>query len=569
LRFDLETKQLIDAVWNEKYRNTKDTNETSISHSARRICDAVYINDGSSNGIHHGNAYRSISTLDFVPGGRIWAGAGTGNNVTLLNCYVSPDILDSLDGIMDCLKSAAITMQQGGGIGMDFSSLRPRGSAVHRCNSTSSGVVPFMKMWNSMCTTIMSAGTRRGAMMAVLRCDHPDLLEFVNCKNHPGELTNFNISVLVTDKFMEAVKADAPWPLIHNNTTYKVCNARQVWSMILNSTYAHSEPGVIFIDTVNKENNLFYCENIHCTNPCGEQPLPPNGNCNLGAINLSNMVSNPFTDNAFLQWGKLHDTIATGVRFLDNVLDVTNYPLEEQRVEALAKRRLGLGVMGLGTMLQMLQLCYGSEQAINTTSAVMRSIALSAYEASTKLSHERGVFPSFDRNALLDSTAKPFCNRLSYEVYPRRNSHLLTVAPTGTTSLLAGNVSSGIEPSFAWQYERKMLMADGELKSFKVEDYGYTRYRELYPVGNLPDYMVTASDISVSEHISMQAAAQQWVDSAVSKTVNCPEGISFDEFKHVYEEAYKLGCKGCTTYRPSKVRGAVLCSLDGACSDEA
>jgi len=873
-------------VWDEKYRWKQpdgSSTEGSPEESNERVVLGVYYDDSDGpNGLDAQRALDSMNRREWCPAGRIHAGAGTNKRVTLLNCFVAPEIEDSMAteedgghsaGIMDALSVAAYTQQMGGGIGMDFSTLRPRGAVVRRTGSASSGPLPFMDMWNSMCATIMSSGSRRGAMMATLSCDHPDLEEFVTAKHEKGRLTNFNVSVLVTNSFMYCVENDLGWDLgfsvpradgkhvevvdpgdhFHDIPfyVYKRYEARYLWDLITKSTYDYAEPGVIFIDRVNQWNNLWYTETIHCTNPCltgdskvwtaygprrfdelarsrksvlvltqledghlayremknprltrrranlvevtfrgngkryksvtrvrctpehifflvdgrriqagslvagqricsvyrglanqkgyialrgscetvmehyvaceyqhgrrpdyprehghhkdedrknnrpdnieilpasehnamkmmgdqnpmrrfpernhfhyedfsggkngnyrhdieteklvslraeglsyqaianevgcskamvmdrlggnhkvvsvleldatedvycgtvsetgrffvvcgenegilvsncGEQPLPANGDCNLGAVNLAVMVEHPFTEQAEVKWDLVRDTTQIGVRFLDNVLDVTQYPTEEQRKEALSKRRVGLGITGLGNLLQQMCSRYGSEEAVLLTGEIMRVIRDTAYLTSIDLAKERGPFPLFNRDKYLEGKfvlPLPTLIRGGIHDHGIRNGVLLTIAPTGTTSIYYGNVSSGLEPTFAWWYQRKIVQADGTLEEFEhVEDYGYRLYQrkfgesgELLAWDSLPDYMVTALELSVQDHLVMQEVCQKYIDASISKTINCPEDMTLEDFQDVYRMAYDMGLKGCTTYRPSPERGSVM-----------
>jgi ribonucleoside-diphosphate reductase alpha chain len=579
-------------IWESKYRHGDETMEGTVD----RVIDAVYANDPDMEAREQ--ARELFHKKLIVPAGRIIAGAGTGKRVTLINCFVSPKIQDSMDtipsepgkGIMDCLKDAAITQQMGGGIGMGFSSVRPRGAVVKRTGSVSTGVLPFMDMWNAMCGTVKSSGSRRGAMMGTLAIWHPDILEFIIAKQEEGRLKNFNVSVLVTDEFMDCLKRDGDWDLhftmpradgnhvdmytvgdgrLPGNMRYiyQRIRARELWDQVIESTYIHAEPGVIFIDRVNNLNNLQYCEHIDATNPCGEQPLPSNGDCDLGHVNLAEMVLDPFTNNALFNWPLLTKAADVMARLLDNVLDVTIFPTEEQRLEALSKRRTGLGYTGLANALQQLGIRYGSPGAIKFTREVGATIRNAAYTASVELAKERGAFPLFGRDQYCD---RPFIKMLPVDIqngiheHGIRNGVLLSIAPTGTTSMLLGNVSSGIEPVFAHEYDRKVMQEDGSLKTTdSVYDYGALKYREVNGESNnmrLPSYFVTAKDLTVFEHLEMQAAAQEFVDASISKTINCPTEMPFEEFKEVYNLAYKMGLKGCTTYRPDprSKRGAVL-----------
>ena len=577
---DIFQQDITRHVWENKYRYKDDGDHPY--HSFARVCKGVYAKE--ANNVHEKAALSAMRAGLWMPAGRIHAGAGTPKVVTLINCYVCRTIEDSMVGIKDALGDAMLTMQQGGGIGMDFSTLRPKGALLQRTGSDASGPLPFMDMWNAMCGTIKSAGSRRGAMMGVMSCEHPDLPEFIQAKHEPGRLTNFNVSVLVTDAFMEAVKADEDWylgftePPIdgshlfvdvdekgRNWYAYSKWRARELWDMIMRSTYEYSEPGVIFIDVINETNNLKYCEYISCTNPCGEQPLPPNGACNLGAVNLARMVRYPFTDKAQFDFTLLERTTAIGVRFLDNVIDATHYPLESQRREEESKRRIGIGITGLANALAMLGITYGSEEALQTTFRITECLKNTAYAASAKLAAERGTFELYDATQWgKDSPivqGLPPTIRDAIDTYGIRNGVLLTIAPTGTTSLYYGNVSSGLEPVFSWETRRKVLQNDNSFKEFHVVDYGYLVYQHIHgktPIDALPGYMVTHADLDVSDHIRMQAVCQRNIDASISKTINCPKDISFDDFKLIYWDAYATGCKGCTTYRPSEVRGSVL-----------
>ena len=505
--------------------------------------------------------YTALEDFKYLPAGRITAGAGTARSVTLFNCFVMGTVPDSMAGIFDNLKEAALTMQQGGGIGYDFSTIRPKGAAVSGVAADASGPLSFMDVWDAMCRTIMSAGSRRGAMMATMRCDHPDIEDFVAAKSDPARLRMFNMSVLVTDAFMAAVKANAPWDLTYDGTTYRTVQALDLWNAIMRSTYEFAEPGVIFIDRINALNNLSYCEEIAATNPCGEQPLPPYGACLLGSINLARLVTDPFESGAALDEAELAELVTTAVRMMDNVVDASRFPLDAQAQEAAAKRRIGLGVTGLADALLMVGLRYGSEEAAAWTEATMKQIARAAYLASVGLAKERGAFPLFDKDKYLASGSLVHMDedvKSAIADHGIRNALLTSIAPTGTISLLAGNVSSGIEPVFAYAYTRKVLMKDGSQTEEEVVDYAVKLWRDKHGEGDLPEYFVNAQTLAPLEHVRMQAAAQKWVDSSISKTINCPEDISFEDFKDVYMEAWDSGCKGCTTYRPNDVTGSVL-----------
>ena len=502
-----------------------------------------------------------MEDFKFLPAGRIAAGAGTQRKVTLFNCFVMGTVPDDMGGIFDMLKEAALTMQQGGGIGYDFSTIRPKGALVKGVAADASGPLSFMDVWDSMCRTIMSAGSRRGAMMATLRCDHPDIEDFIAAKSDPARLRMFNVSVLVTDPFMAAVKADGDWDLVFEGQIYKTLSARKLWDQIMQSTYEFAEPGVIFIDRINQANNLSYCETIAATNPCGEQPLPPYGACLLGSINLARLVEAPFERGAQLSAAALQDLVATAVRMMDNVVDASNFPLEAQALEARNKRRIGLGVTGLADALLMLGLRYGSEAAARQTEDWLHAIARAAYLASVQLAKEKGAFPLFEADPYLASGAMQGMDedvRAEIATHGIRNALLTSIAPTGTISLYAGNVSSGIEPVFAYAYTRKVLQKDGSRSEEEVVDYAVQMWRDKFGDADLPDYFVNAQTLAPKDHVKMQAAAQKWVDSSISKTINCPEDISFEAFKEVYSAAYESGCKGCTTYRPNAVTGSVL-----------
>jgi ribonucleoside-diphosphate reductase alpha chain len=503
-----------------------------------------------------------IGDFSFLPAGRILAGAGSGRRVTLFNCFVMGRIDDDLSAIFEQVREAALTMQQGGGIGHDFSTLRPRGAHVKSIGADASGPVTFMDVWDAMCRTIMSAGARRGAMMATLRCDHPDIEEFIDAKRDPARLRNFNLSVLVTDDFMTAVEQDAAWPLVFGGETYKTLPARALWDRIMRATYDVAEPGVIFIDRVNKANNLAYCETIRATNPCGEQPLPAYGACLLGSVNLAVLVSQPFTPLARLDEARLAAIAASAVRFLDNIVDLSAYPLSAQRAEAKAKRRLGLGVTGLADALIMLGLPYGDVRALAAVDRWMAVIKAAAYRASAAIAAEKGAFPLCDRTTLLGRPGLgdlPDDVRAAIEAHGLRNGLLTSIAPTGTISLLAGNVSSGIEPVFANRYERRVLQPDGSARTAMVEGHAHAAFRRFAgPDAALPPAFVTASALPPAAHLAMQAAAQRHIDSAISKTINCPADLPFDAFEDVYRDAYRHGLKGITTYRPNATTGAVL-----------
>ncbi len=554
---------IAEQIWDMKYR-FKEADGTpidlSVEDSWRRIArDLAKVEKDPAK--WEEKFYGALEDFKYLPAGRITAGAGTARNVTLFNCFVMGTVPDSMSGIFDMLKEAALTMQQGGGIGYDFSTIRPRGADVKGVAADASGPLSFMDVWDAMCRTIMSAGSRRGAMMATMRCDHPDIEAFITAKSDPARLRMFNMSVLVTDAFMEAVKADGPWELVFGDKVYHTVQARDLWNKIMQGTYDYAEPGVIFIDRINQRNNLSYVEQIAATNPCGEQPLPPYGACLLGSINLARLVTDPFEKAAELNEDALTDLVATAVRMMDNVVDASKFPLEAQAQEAQAKRRIGLGVTGLADALLMLGLKYGTEEAAAQTEAWMKAIARASYLASVDLAKEKGAFPLFDKEKYINGGLVQDMDQDVKDAIAKhgiRNALLTSIAPTGTISLYAGNVSSGIEPVFAYAYTRKVLQKDGSRTEEEVVDYAVQLWRDKFGDKELPDYFVNAQTLEPAAHVRMQAAAQKWIDSSISKTINCPEDISFDAFKDVYMQAWDTGCKGCTTYRPNDVTGSVL-----------
>ena len=552
---------IAEQIWDMKYR-LKDQDGTvqdeTVNDTWHRIARALA--EGDADG-REAEFYEALEDFKFLPAGRITAGAGTGRAVTLFNCFVMGTIPDSMGGIFEMLKEAALTMQQGGGIGYDFSTIRPKGAGVLGVAADASGPISFMDVWDAMCRTIMSAGSRRGAMMATMRCDHPDVEDFITAKQDAARLRMFNLSVLITDDFMQAVKAGDAWELKFGDTVYRTLQARDLWDKIIQSTYDFAEPGVIFIDRINAMNNLAYCETIAATNPCGEQPLPPYGACLLGSVNLARMVNDPFETGAELDGAGLDALVATAVRMMDNVIDSSRFPLEAQAQEAHAKRRIGLGVTGLADALLMVGLRYGSDEAAAQTEAWMKQIARAAYLASVELAKEKGAFPLFDADKYLASGTMLAMDedvRAAIREHGIRNALLTSVAPTGTISLYAGNVSSGIEPVFAYAYTRKVLQNDGTRSEEEVVDYAVQMWREKFGDKELPEHFVNAQTLAPLEHVKMQAAAQKWIDSSISKTINCPVDISFEEFQNVYMQAWDSGCKGCTTYRPNDVTGSVL-----------
>jgi len=556
-------------IWDMKYRLRSASGEVidkTIEDTWRRVATALAAPERDPAAWTE-RFYAALTDFKFLPAGRVVAGAGSARSVTLFNCFVMGVIPDDMGGIFAHLREAALTMQQGGGIGYDFSTLRPRGAPVKGVGADASGPLSFMDVWDAMCRTIMSAGYRRGAMMATLRCDHPDIEGFIEAKLEPGRLRMFNLSVLVTDAFMKAVEENAPWELSFGGadgakTTWKVLPARELWDKIMRATYAYAEPGVIFIDRINRRNNLYYCEEITATNPCGEQPLPPYGACLLGSINLASLVDEPFTPEARLDIERLRRLVPDCVRMMDNVVDISQFPLPLQQEEARQKRRIGLGVTGLADALILCGLRYGSAAAVAATESWLGTIQREAYLASTALAADKGAFPLFDRERYLaGETVKGLDEEVRAQIarHGIRNALLTSVAPTGTISLFADNVSSGIEPVFSFRHTRNVLMPDGNRREEEVTDYAYRLFRRLKgEFAPLPDYFIDAQALTPEDHVVMQAAVQKHIDSSISKTINVPAEIPFERFKDVYLQAYALGCKGCTTYRPNDVTGAVL-----------
>ena len=551
-------------IWDAKYR-LKHSDGTqvdlTIEDTWRRVARALAAVEEHATQWER-PFYEALQDFRFLPAGRILSGAGTDRRVTLFNCFVMGLVPDDLGGIFDNLREAALTMQQGGGIGYDFSSLRPRGALVKGVGADASGPLSFMDVWNVMCTTIMSAGARRGAMMATMRCDHPDIEDFIAAKRETGRFRNFNLSILATDPFMAAVEADADWPLIFDGKIHKTVRAKSLFESITRATYDYAEPGVIFIDRINKRNNLAYCETIRATNPCGEQPLPAYGACLLGSINLAKLVRQPFSQGSHVDETELADLVAVAVRMMDNTIDASGFPLDAQRQEAIAKRRIGLGMTGLADALMMCNLRYGSVEAAERGGEWARQISRAAYLASVQLAREKGSFPLLDRDAYLAGETVGGMDddvRASIAENGIRNALLTSIAPTGTISLVADNISSGIEPVFALSYTRKVLNPDGSRTEEEVSGYALRGFKARFGHdAPLPAQFVTAQDLTPAEHVRMQAAVQRHVDSAISKTVNVPVDISFEAFQEVYLDAYRSGCKGCTTYRPNAITGSVL-----------
>ncbi|MET4806985.1 adenosylcobalamin-dependent ribonucleoside-diphosphate reductase [Limibacillus sp. MBR-115] len=551
-------------IWEMKYRLralSGDALDETLDDSFHRVAKALAAAEEKPDD-WESPFFEAMRDLRFLPAGRILAGAGSDRDVTLFNCFVMGQIPDSMDGIFSQLREAALTLQMGGGIGYDFSTLRPRGAAVMGVGADASGPLSFMDVWDSMCRTIMSAGYRRGAMMGTLRCDHPDIEDFIAAKQDPGRLRMFNLSVLVTDAFMQALREDKDWDLTFNGKVTRSLRARDLWDRMMRATYDYAEPGVIFIDRINQQNNLAYAEEIFATNPCGEQPLPPYGACLLGSVNLARMIDNPFKKTATLNIEALKNTIGTAVRMLDNAIDASRFPLPAQRDEAMAKRRIGLGITGLADALIFCGQRYGSREAVATVEQWMRAFRDAAYETSIELAREKGAFPLFEKEPYLNSPQVkdlPETLRQAIGEHGIRNGLVTSVAPTGTISLLAGNVSSGLEPVYAFSYRRNILLPDGSSRQEIVEDHAMRRFRKMFgDTAEVPESFVDAQHLEPGAHLVMQATVQRFIDSSVSKTINLPEQISFDGFKDVYLRAYEMGCKGCTTYRPNPTTGAVL-----------
>ncbi len=574
-------------VWDSKYRYRDGglIHDRTVDDTWRRVARALAVQEGDAAPLWEQRFHAILEDFRFLPGGRILAGAGTGRDVTLFNCFVMGTIEDSLDGIFDALKQGALTMQQGGGVGYDFSTLRPAGTLTHRVGTIASGPISFMRIWDSMCATLLSTGARRGAMMATLRCDHPDIEQFIAAKQDARELRHFNLSVLVSDAFMQAVEEGSDWPLLFPAAAldsdegeivlrdWPGCDgavpcriirrlpARQLWQRIMRATYDYAEPGVLFIDRINRENNLHYRERISATNPCGELPLPPYGACNLGSINLTRFVHEPFTDAARLDTDGMHATVQMAVRLMDNVIDASHFPLPQQAEQAHGTRRIGLGLTGLADVLIMLGLRYDSDAGRLYAQQLMEQARDAAYRTSVALAQEKGAFPFFEREAYL---AAPFVQRLPADIrdgiaaHGIRNSHLTAIAPTGTISLLADNISSGLEPVFDWSYSRRLLERDGNYRQYEVSDFAWRLWHELHGDAPLPPYFVTATQLTPQGHLAMQAALQPCVDSAISKTINIPADYPFEQFQSIYREAHRFGLKGCTTFRPNPVTGAIL-----------
>ena len=570
-------------VWETRYRAS--VAEASVQATWRRVAHALAEAEQSNRNAWEQRFLDILQDFQFMPGGRIQAGAGTDRDVTLFNCFVMGTIEDSIPGIFRALEECAVTMQRGGGVGYDFSTIRPSGSRSRKTGAIASGPVSFMDVWDAMCATIQSTGARRGAMMATLRCDHPDIVAFVEAKRRTGRLSHFNLSVQVTDAFMQAVERNEDWPLVFPESrvagegetvtrewpgeassvacrVVRQVQARSLWDSLLRASYDTGEPGVLFIDRINQRNNLWYCERITATNPCGEVPLPPYGACDLGAINLTRLVRDPFSPHAHLDSDRLTVIASTAVRLLDDVIDVSHFPLPQQRDAVRKARRIGLGITGLADALIMLGMRYGDDSSLAFANDTMRTICHAAYRESIAIAQEKGCFPDFDRERYLEA---PFIRGLPADIrdgiarHGIRNSHLLAIAPTGTISLLAGNVSSGIEPVFASDYRRTVLEGNGAPRHFLLTDYAVQLWREHFgQTAATPDILVPAATLPIDAHLAMQATLQAFVDNSISKTIHVPQNTTFTEFAPIYRLAYEKGLKGCTTFRPTATRDAVL-----------
>ena len=582
------TQPISHDVLREKYLKP---GESGMEDVFRRVARALASVEPQAERERHEALFLENLHAGAIGAGRIMSAAGTLIQATLINCFVQPvgDCIQGVDdggypGIYEALREAAETMRRGGGVGYDFSRIRPRNAEVKGTASMASGPCSYINVFDQSCSTVESAGARRGAQMGVLRIDHPDVHEFITAKRTPGRWNNFNVSVGMSDAFMQALGDDQPWELVHKARpgaaliaqgafqradglwVYQTVAAREMWDTVMRSAYDFAEPGILFLDNINQDNNLRYCESIAATNPCGEQPLPPYGCCDLGPIILTRFVRHPFgfDGEPEFDFDAFESSVATQVRALDNVLEVTFWPLPLQQAESSAKRRIGVGFTGLGNALTMLRLRYDAPEGRDMAARIAERMRDAAYGASVALAKEKGAFPKFDADGYLATGT--FASRLPAELQQTiraggiRNSHLLSIAPTGTVSLaFADNASNGIEPAFSWMYRRKKRESDGSTTEYAVEDHAWRLYRELGgDVDQLPEYFVSALDMSATSHIAMMEAVQPFIDTAISKTVNVPANYAYDDFKSLYQQAWRARLKGLATYRPNAILGAVL-----------
>lgn len=566
--------EFAEEIWKMKYQNNNET----LDNYYKRI------------GLNDSRYIDMFSNLRAHPGGRIAANVNTGKkNLTLSNCFTIAIKNDSMESIMECAKESALILKAGGGVGYNFSILRPKNGYIHTSGQHSSGVVSFMQIFDSTCKTIIAGNNRRGAQMGVLDIWHPDILDFVNAKQNGG-FNTFNLSVGVTDEFMNAVENDLDWNLEFPDTSferynelwiynklggnlfewkkqgyptkiYKTIKARELWNIITKNAYDFAEPGILFFSEANRMNNLYYCEYLNVSNPCGEEILYPYNSCNLASINLVKYVNNHFTNNAIFDMNLFIQDVKLLVEYLDTILDINYYPLKENYDEVKKKRPIGVGITGLGSMFAMMKMRYGDENSLFLFEDIMYNMMVAAYEKSCELAKEKGSFELFDKEKIKESL---FIKKLPIDLqekiyqYGLRNSRILSIAPTGTLSLVCNNVSSGIEPIFLLEYIRKVTQSDGSLVEKEVADYAWSLYKKMFNTNEKPDYFVTTVDLSVEDHINVMSIAQKYVDASISKTINIPKDYSFEKFRDVYTLAYKNGLKGCTTYRPNDIVGSIL-----------
>jgi ribonucleoside-diphosphate reductase alpha chain len=600
-------------IWDKKYRlKTKEGQavDETVHGTYERVARALAEIEKPAARKHWFDKFCWALENGAIPAGRITSNAGAGVHkpkTSTINCTVSRTIEDSMEGIASALYDAWMTLRAGCGIGYEFSTLRPKGAPVAGAGATTSGPLSFMDVYDQMCLTISSAGGRRGAQMATFDISHPDVMDFIRAKRQDGRLRQFNLSVLITNEFMKAVENDLPWDLRFGGKTYRTVPARRLWDMIMSSTYDYAEPGFILIDHVNEMNNNWFCEDIRASNPCGEQMLPPGGSCLLGSVNLTKFVEAPFSDKARFNWERYREVVRVFTRMLDNVVEINGLPLEVQRDEITRKRRHGMGYLGLGSALTMLRIGYGSPEAIEFTSDVTKEMAVEGFRAGVELAQEKGPAPVFTetftvsermlarRPDLSDGlklgaehggkelhVLSKYMERMPQDVrdgvlkHGCRFTHHTSIAPTGTISLaLANNASNGIEPSFQHQYIRNVIRPGKKSKeAVSVCSFELLAYRHFVnpeaspdaenPENRLPDYFVSADAVDPKAHVAMQAAAQKWVDSSISKTINVPTEYPYEQFKDIYVAAYQMGLKGCTTFRynPAAFQGVLVKEKD-------